>query len=98
MRSYRKHDWKTIIANWPESGLSIEKYCQQLNVPTSAFYKYRKLYAINKNEDAESGNKTEGEQINFIDVTPQASSAVSQQSSPTLKLTTSSGVTLEFFL
>ncbi|WAJ71845.1 IS66 family insertion sequence element accessory protein TnpA [Catenovulum adriaticum] len=43
MQINRTQQWLDLIRQQPSSGLNIQDFCQQNNLATSTFYKYRKL-------------------------------------------------------
>ncbi|MFT5653879.1 MAG: putative transposase [Psychromonas sp.] len=42
MQTNRTQQWLDLIRRQPGSGLNIQDFCQQNNLATSTFYKYRK--------------------------------------------------------
>ena len=45
MQTNRTQQWLDLIRQQPTSGLNIQDFCQQNNLATSTFYKYRKQLA-----------------------------------------------------
>ena len=51
----RKHrsaaQWKRIIENWQNSGLSVAQFCRENKIPTSAFYRWKQRLCNQKVHD-----------------------------------------------
>lgn len=108
-----KHDWKKIIAEWSESGLSPMDYCRRFKVPASSFYQNRKQYILparppsgdastllaEKYDEAAIRKRNKSSLSNPVHLTQVMVPIGPEDSfSPTIKITTKSGSILEIFL
>jgi len=48
----KRRDWKQVIEDWQDSGMSITGFCAKNHISTSCFHKYKTLY-INESKQSE---------------------------------------------
>lgn len=54
----RKHrsvtQWEQIFKRWQDSDLSVSQFCRKQNIPTSAFYRWRRKFHKKKDREQDS--------------------------------------------
>ena len=84
-RSQSKPDWRDIIEQWQQSGLSVSAFCRQQSLPEHQIHYYRRKFLVKSPEpQKKSGQTTTG----FTRV------AIASQSQGSVQLRLPSGIEL----
>jgi len=97
-----KEEWKNLIDEFESSDLTFSEYCAHKNIPYSTLHKYKSIY-LGKDIKRKSSkfkinkNKVKQDSIEAVEIKPN-DILQKVNTHPTIKLTSDSGVVLEFYL
>lgn len=60
MKSFRKRprsEWRQVVNDWKESGLSVSEFCRRQGLQEGRFYSWRKRFGLGVNVVATAENK-----------------------------------------
>jgi len=108
MKQKRLKKWQATVEDFSNSGLSSAEFCQRAQISQGSLYRYRKIFSPEsiiqppkakpkpKVNTKENPTTTPTDKIEVVDITNRIEKQ--NDASPTLRLTSASGVVLEIFL
>ena len=88
--------WKQIIADFNQSGLSGEEYRKLHNLPSSSFYKNRAKYRARNSYDETDNDSVGDRQSNFFELKALPSTPIAPE--PSIRIRRNDGMVVEVFL
>lgn len=107
----QRTDWKNIVAEYAQSGLTGAEFCRTKRIPLSSFYKHKKNHLPDEAKSQQPSSQKSipeslpedipkpsplKEPVEFVDLTEKI--CPSQNDQALLRITSPSGFTLEVFL
>lgn len=88
--------WQQIIADFNQSGLSVEEYRKLHNLPSSSFYKNRAKHSATAPSQDSGKDNVRDRQSSFFELKAPPSTTVVQK--PCIRITRNDGMVFEVFL
>ena len=80
-------EWATLVADYRDSGLSIQAYCDEKHIVAATFHKWKRR--LSSSSTARSSQKPAFVPVACTDTTPPAVSSVTVQIGPSITLSLS---------